>query len=123
MLYVTLLSNNMCSKKYSLVLEEKNWIEAQEYCSQHYTNLSIIHIEEDWEAIQPSLSIFSGDVWIGLHRSGPTEKWRWSDGEDFMFFKCEKGFGGHNWGHDCVLSISSHWKPVVCAAPRSCVCQ
>ncbi|KAM9402509.1 uncharacterized protein ACWYII_029530 isoform 2-T2 [Salvelinus alpinus] len=43
------------AKYYSLVLEEKNWTEAQEYCRQHYTNLSIIHTEEDWKAIQSSL--------------------------------------------------------------------
>nr|XP_046153149.1 aggrecan core protein-like isoform X3 [Oncorhynchus gorbuscha] len=111
------------AKKYSLVLEEKNWTEAQEYCRQHYTNLSIIHTEEDWKAIQSSLGNFIGDVWIGLHRSGPTEKWKWSDGEDFMFFNWEKGFGVHTVGHDCVLSISSHWQPVSCATQRQYMCQ
>ncbi|XP_045578471.1 uncharacterized protein [Salmo salar] len=43
------------AKKYSLVLEEKNWTEAQEYCTKHYTNLAIIRTEEDWKAIQASL--------------------------------------------------------------------
>ncbi|XP_031687223.1 uncharacterized protein LOC109896384 isoform X3 [Oncorhynchus kisutch] len=43
------------AKKYSLVPEKKNWTEAQEYCRQHYTNLAIIHTEEDWKAIQTSL--------------------------------------------------------------------
>ncbi|XP_064795736.1 C-type mannose receptor 2-like [Oncorhynchus masou masou] len=109
-------------KKYSLVPEKKNWTEAQEYCRQHYTNLSIIHTEEDWKAIQFSLGDFSGDVWIGLHRSGPTEKWKWSDGEDFMFFNWEKSYGIHTEGHDCVLSISSHWQPVTCAAQRQYMC-
>ncbi|XP_052348270.1 C-type mannose receptor 2-like isoform X5 [Oncorhynchus keta] len=111
------------AKKYSLVLEEKNWTEAQEYCRQHYTNLSIIHTEEDWKAIQSSLGNFIGDVWIGLHRPGSTEKWKWSDGEDFMFFNWEKGFGVHAVGHDCVLSISSHWQPVSCATQRQYMCQ
>nr|XP_029523150.1 C-type mannose receptor 2-like [Oncorhynchus nerka] len=111
------------AKKYSLVPEKKNWTEAQEYCRQHYTNLSIIHTEEDWKAIQSSLGDFSGDVWIGLHRSGPTEKWKWSDGQDFMFFNWEKGFGVHTKDYDCVLSISSHWKPVTCAAQRQYMCQ
>ncbi|XP_042167522.1 secretory phospholipase A2 receptor-like isoform X1 [Oncorhynchus tshawytscha] len=110
-------------KKYSLVPEKKNWTEAQEYCRQHYTNLAIIHTEEDWKAIQSSLGNFSGDVWIGLHRSDPTEKWKWSDGEDFMFFNWEKGFGVHTEGHDCVLSISSHWQPVNCAALSQYMCQ
>ncbi|XP_052316288.1 secretory phospholipase A2 receptor-like [Oncorhynchus keta] len=110
-------------KKYSLVAEKKNWTEAQEYCRQHYTNLAIIHTEEDWKAIQSSLGDFSGDVWIGLHRSGQTEKWKWSDGQDFMFFNWEKGFGVHTEGFDCVLSISSHWQPVDCAALSQYMCQ
>ncbi|CDQ91886.1 unnamed protein product [Oncorhynchus mykiss] len=110
-------------KKYSLVPEKKNWTEAQKYCRQHYTNLAIIRTEEDWKAIQSSLGDFSGDVWIGLHRSGPTEKWKWSDGEDFMFFNWKEGFGVHAEGHDCVLSISSHWQPVTCAAQRQYMCQ
>uniref|UniRef100_A0A8C7VE67 C-type lectin domain-containing protein n=1 Tax=Oncorhynchus mykiss TaxID=8022 RepID=A0A8C7VE67_ONCMY len=110
-------------KKYSLVPEKKNRTEAQKYCRQHYTNLAIIRTEEDWKAIQSSLGDFSGDVWIGLHRSGPTEKWKWSDGEDFMFFNWKEGFGVHAEGHDCVLSISSHWQPVTCAAQRQYMCQ
>ncbi|XP_064795166.1 uncharacterized protein LOC135515420 [Oncorhynchus masou masou] len=110
-------------KKYSLVPEKKNWTEAQEYCRQHYTNLSIIHTEEDWKAIQFSLGDFSGDVWIGLHRSGPTEKWKWSDGEDFMFFNWENSFGLNPECYDCVSSISSHWQPVDCAAQRQYMCQ
>ncbi|XP_014063622.1 secretory phospholipase A2 receptor isoform X2 [Salmo salar] len=111
------------AKKYSLVPEKKNWTEAQEYCRQHYTNLAIIRTEEDWKAIQSSLGNFSGDVWIGLHRSGPTEKWKWSDGEDFMFFNWEKSFGVHTEGHNCVFSLSSHWQPVDCAAQRQYMCQ
>ncbi|CAB1345876.1 unnamed protein product, partial [Coregonus sp. 'balchen'] len=70
----------------------KNLTEAQEYCRQRFTNLSIIHTEEDWKAIQSSLGNFSGDVWIGLRWPGPTEKWRWSDGEDFMFFNWKTGY-------------------------------
>uniref|UniRef100_A0A8C7ISX6 C-type lectin domain-containing protein n=1 Tax=Oncorhynchus kisutch TaxID=8019 RepID=A0A8C7ISX6_ONCKI len=111
------------AKKYSLVPEKKNWTEAQEYCRQHYTNLSIICTEEDWKAIQSSLGNFSGDVWIGLHRSGPTEKWKWSDGEDFMFFNWENSFGLNTVGYDCVLSISSHWQPGNCAALNQYMCQ
>ncbi|XP_031654087.1 putative C-type lectin domain family 20 member A [Oncorhynchus kisutch] len=121
--YVLHVRFTYSAKKYSLVLEEKNWTEAQEYCRQHYTNLSIIHTEEDWKAIQSSLGNFIGDVWIGLHRPGSTEKWKWSDGEDFMFFNWENGFGVHAVGHDCVLSISSHWQPVSCATQRQYMCQ
>ncbi|XP_071188651.1 uncharacterized protein [Salvelinus alpinus] len=111
------------AKKYSLVPEKKNWTEAHEYCRQHYTNLSIVHTEEDWKAIQSSLGNFSGDVWIGLHRSDPNEKWKWSDGEDFMFFNWKKGFGDHIVPHDCVFSTSSHWQPVACKTPRQYMCQ
>ncbi|CAB1345908.1 unnamed protein product, partial [Coregonus sp. 'balchen'] len=113
------------AQKYSLVPEMKNWTEAQEYCRQRFTNLSIIQTEEDWRAIKSTLGNFNGDVWIGLHREkpDPNEKWKWSDGEDFMFFNWRIGFGDHTKGHDCVLSISSHWEPVPCESPRQYMCQ
>uniref|UniRef100_A0A4W5QXJ1 C-type lectin domain-containing protein n=1 Tax=Hucho hucho TaxID=62062 RepID=A0A4W5QXJ1_9TELE len=112
------------AKKYSLVLKEKNWTDAQEYCRQHYTNLSIIHTEEDWKAIQSTLGNFSGDAWIGLHRDkpDPDEKWKWSDGKDFMFFNWATGFGNHM-GKDCVTSTSSHWQPADCGLLLQYVCQ
>ncbi|CAB1345911.1 unnamed protein product [Coregonus sp. 'balchen'] len=113
------------AQKYSLVPEMKNWTEVQEYCRQRFTNLSIIQTEEDWRAIKSTLGNFNGDVWIGLHREkpDPNEKWKWSDGEDFMFFNWGNGSGDHTRDHDCVLSISSHWVPVSCASPRPYMCQ
>uniref|UniRef100_A0A4W5MC77 C-type lectin domain-containing protein n=1 Tax=Hucho hucho TaxID=62062 RepID=A0A4W5MC77_9TELE len=102
----------------------KNWTESQVYCRQHYTNLSIIHTEQDWKEIQSTLSNFNGDVWIGLHRDkpDPDEMWRWSDGEDFMFFNWKTGYGGQN-NHDCTISSSYQWMTVDCTAVYQYMCQ
>uniref|UniRef100_A0A673Z2W1 C-type lectin domain-containing protein n=1 Tax=Salmo trutta TaxID=8032 RepID=A0A673Z2W1_SALTR len=112
------------TKKYNLVLEMKNWTESQVYCRQHYTNLSNIHTEQDWKEVQSTLSHFNGGVWIGLHRDkpNPDEMWRWSDGEDFMFFNWKTGYGGQN-NHDCTISYSSQWMTVGCTAVYQYMCQ
>uniref|UniRef100_A0A674DR85 C-type lectin domain-containing protein n=1 Tax=Salmo trutta TaxID=8032 RepID=A0A674DR85_SALTR len=109
---------------YSLVLKEKNWTDAQEYCRQHYTNLSIIHTEEDWKAIQYALSNFSGDVWIGLNGNGPvqTQKWSWSDGEDLMFLNWDGGFGSVLDIH-CAVSVSSRFRQQLCNTTLPYMCQ
>ncbi|XP_035604772.2 mucin-4-like, partial [Oncorhynchus keta] len=112
------------AKKYSLVLKWKNWTEAQEYCRQHYTNLSIIHTEEDWKAIQSTLSHFSGDVWIGLNGNGPvqTKKWSWSDGEELMFLNWDGGFGSVLNIH-CAVSVSSRFRQQLCNTSLPYMCQ
>uniref|UniRef100_A0A674DR55 C-type lectin domain-containing protein n=1 Tax=Salmo trutta TaxID=8032 RepID=A0A674DR55_SALTR len=109
---------------YSLVLKEKNWTNAQEYCRQHYTNLSIIHTEEDWKAIQYALSNFRGDVWIGLNGIGSvqTQKWSWSDGEDLMFLNWDGGFGSVLNIH-CAVSVSSRFRQQLCNTPLPYMCQ
>ncbi|XP_045578472.1 ras guanine nucleotide exchange factor E-like [Salmo salar] len=99
------------AKKYTLVQENENWNDAKEYCRQHYTNLSIVHTEEDWKAIQSSLG-----------KPDPNEKWKWSDGEDFMFLNWATEFN-KNMGHDCVISTSSHWQAEDCHNQKQYVCQ
>eukprot|EP00063_Salmo_salar_P088785 XP_014063620.1 PREDICTED: uncharacterized protein LOC106609370 [Salmo salar] len=62
------------AQKYSLVPEKKNWTEAQEYCTKHYTNLAIIRTEEDWKAIQASLAQRQYMCQRVHHGNGTTEK-------------------------------------------------
>lgn len=102
----------------------KNWTEAQEFCRQYYTNLSIIHTEQDWKAIQSTLSHFNGDVWIGLHRHkpDPDEKWRRSDWEDLMFLNWDGDFGSHPNIH-CAISVCSRFWQQLCGTSLPYMCQ
>uniref|UniRef100_A0A8C2GX86 C-type lectin domain-containing protein n=1 Tax=Cyprinus carpio TaxID=7962 RepID=A0A8C2GX86_CYPCA len=67
------------TEKMVLSKTTKTWIDAREYCRQHYTDLAIIRSREDNDEIntlQSSLQVF---VWIGLYR----DTWKWSDQANF----------------------------------------
>lgn len=102
------------TKNYTLVLKSKNWTAAETYCKEHFTNLAIIHTEDEWEAANRARQ--NNDVWIGLRKHIPvtTDNWVWADGENFMYF---------NWAldHDtiptqsgcrCAISAASSWRPL-----------
>ncbi len=60
-----------------MVLSEttKTWIDAQEYCRDHYTDLAIIRSQEDNDQITQLIYSLGVFVWIGLYR----DSWKWSD--------------------------------------------
>ncbi|XP_016361103.1 snaclec agglucetin subunit beta-1-like [Sinocyclocheilus anshuiensis] len=53
----------------------KTWIDAQEYCRHHYTNLATIRSKEDNDEIIKLIYSLGVFVWIGLYR----DNWKWSD--------------------------------------------
>lgn len=59
---------------YHLVKYAKNWVEAQHYCREKYTELVTINSEEDIVRLSHMLGDHS--VWIGLY--GSIDNWKWS---------------------------------------------
>lgn len=60
---------------YNLVEYGRNWARAQEYCRNKYTDLAIVHNEQDLAKLRNLTERFS-NVWIGLIPD--TEAWKWS---------------------------------------------
>ncbi|XP_069578393.1 putative C-type lectin domain family 20 member A [Brachyistius frenatus] len=64
------------SKEFSLIHENKTWLEAQRYCRKHHTDL----ISGVWQIAKlfrnETVTVSNDQFWIGLFR----DTWRWSDG-------------------------------------------
>ncbi|KAI4872342.1 hypothetical protein NFI96_002336 [Prochilodus magdalenae] len=57
----------------------KTWSDAQEYCKDHYDDLSTISSMTELQQLDPGSSGFG---WIGLHKDYDDQsKWKWSIGE------------------------------------------
>ncbi|KAF5887015.1 putative C-type lectin domain family 20 member A isoform X1 [Clarias magur] len=66
--------------KYHLVLQGKNWSDAQTYCQARYTDLAIVKSNDEMVRLQNEAQIqnFSSGAWIGLYND--INSWRWSMG-------------------------------------------
>lgn len=65
-------------EKYVLVLEQKTWRDAQEYCRRYHTDLAIVRNEEENQELHQFLHATLPSrnwVWTGLF----SDDWRWSD--------------------------------------------
>ncbi|XP_026122104.1 putative C-type lectin domain family 20 member A [Carassius auratus] len=67
------------TEKMVLSKTSKTWIDAQEYCRHHYTDLATIRSPEDNDKINTLQSSLQAFVWIGLYR----DSWKWSDQTNF----------------------------------------
>ncbi|XP_038592480.1 secretory phospholipase A2 receptor-like [Micropterus salmoides] len=72
------------SSRVYIVLQEKSWREAQEYCRLNNTDLASVRNQTENQALQQTVfekgsSLFL--IWIGLFR----DEWKWSDESDSSF--------------------------------------
>uniref|UniRef100_A0AAZ1XFH6 C-type lectin domain-containing protein n=1 Tax=Oreochromis aureus TaxID=47969 RepID=A0AAZ1XFH6_OREAU len=71
--------------KYIYVDDKMDWLEAQSYCQQNYTDLAPVSTEKDVNKLQEELSKHNTtqNVWIGL-RFLPGN-WLWVDGQEMDY--------------------------------------
>ncbi|XP_039907356.1 macrophage mannose receptor 1-like [Simochromis diagramma] len=68
--------------KYIYVEQKMDWLEAQSYCRQNYTDLAPVSTEKDVNKLKQLSRNVAHHIWIGLVRNSPgNENWRWSGGE------------------------------------------
>ncbi|CAN9514388.1 unnamed protein product [Ophioblennius macclurei] len=74
------------SKKYHYIQEDRNWIEAQQYCRKHFNDLATFESEDDVKQLERPSSMQS-PAWIGLwdddsnwrgFMTSGANSWRWS---------------------------------------------
>ncbi|XP_036431247.1 macrophage mannose receptor 1-like [Colossoma macropomum] len=116
---VTQLPDSYSDKTYYLVNEMKNWTDAKSHCEQNYTDLAVIYNQGDWKQVLAAVESSTSEMWIGLHRD---REWKWSNGEDFMYFNWNSGWGTTS-GYDCAYSYSGRWQTVTCAGYYTYMCQ
>eukprot|EP00063_Salmo_salar_P058319 XP_014033154.1 PREDICTED: secretory phospholipase A2 receptor-like [Salmo salar] len=70
------------SGKHIYVSAEKNWLHAQVFCREHYTDLSSISSEWEQQQLQTAPGVrIHNSTWIGLYREPQNlNGWRWSGG-------------------------------------------
>uniref|UniRef100_A0A3Q3GUT3 C-type lectin domain-containing protein n=1 Tax=Labrus bergylta TaxID=56723 RepID=A0A3Q3GUT3_9LABR len=70
---------------YVLVVDDKSWFDAQNFCRQHHTDL--VSVRSPAENLELKRRLQEGigvqEAWIGLHRV----PWKWSDGSSSFFRK------------------------------------
>uniref|UniRef100_A0A672Q1V0 C-type lectin domain-containing protein n=1 Tax=Sinocyclocheilus grahami TaxID=75366 RepID=A0A672Q1V0_SINGR len=98
-----------------------NWVEAQSYCRQHYTDLPTIRNSEEHNQLNSVVSS-SAWVWIGLFQ----DSWEWSDKWSNFFRYWAAGQPSQSSGSgDCVgmsTTSSGTWIHESCVLQRPFIC-
>ncbi|XP_039532861.1 macrophage mannose receptor 1-like isoform X2 [Pimephales promelas] len=99
----------------------KNWMDAQSYCRQYYTDLPTIDNSEKLNQIKSIIPSVSW-VWIGLFQ----DSWEWSDKWSRFFRNWAAGQPSQTSGSgDCVgmsTTNSGKWAHESCDLKRSFIC-
>ncbi|KAK7910399.1 hypothetical protein WMY93_015083 [Mugilogobius chulae] len=113
---------NETSNTTVLIEDHKTWLEAQQFCRTHHTDLmSGPDQQRQFEATYPS---HSAECWIGLSR----DNWGWSDGSDSSFRNWKTEVNPKN--RKCAALMvdqgqfesknCSHDKPFICCNGSLC---
>ncbi|XP_065449845.1 C-type lectin-like [Chrysemys picta bellii] len=81
---------------YQYVPQEKNWLEAEAHCQQHWpgAHLASIHSAEEKNILTNYMKwslTKNSPVWIGLSDPDHDQTWRWSDNSLLSFTVWNKG--------------------------------
>ncbi|XP_059181145.1 lymphocyte antigen 75-like [Centropristis striata] len=105
----------------TLILEEKSWREAQEYCRLNDADLANVRSQFENQALQQMINENASSlslVWIGLFR----DEWEWSDHSNSSLRYWEKS-QPNNDGHCALYSPSQKkWFDRGCTSERSFIC-
>ncbi|XP_043938067.1 C-type mannose receptor 2-like [Protopterus annectens] len=106
---------------YVLVTENRDWLQAQEYCQSHYTDLVAIGSQKQMDLINDLIQkTNTPGVWIGLYRNASTYLWQWSNGDQFMYSRwLDRQPGQHR---DMCTAMSSNWSDAFCSNAYYFVC-
>ncbi|ROL29810.1 C-type lectin BML-1 [Anabarilius grahami] len=94
-----------------------NWMDAQKYCRQHYTDLITIVDQADHDELLKTAGM--GNVWLGLYRTRGDGVFVWSDQRSSSFRKWKSGQPN---AQLCVNVYDGYWYDRNCEdyAPFAC---
>ncbi|KAK3534718.1 hypothetical protein QTP86_023773, partial [Hemibagrus guttatus] len=102
---------------YHLILENKNWYEAQRYCRQKYTDLVSIRDQQHNEEVKIKGLNSTTSFWIGLLR----DDWQWTDGGNSTYRNWQSGYPSPS-PYNCVVLIRGRWYSVWCSDIYPALC-
>ncbi|XP_062372371.1 complement component C1q receptor-like isoform X2 [Sardina pilchardus] len=118
------------SRQFHVVMEKKNWTEAQQYCREKFTDLATIDdMTENMKVKSKIHEAGAGDwAWIGLKRGD----WQWSLADRDFYRENEAEFrnwnpgepNGEDAGEECVIMEGAHgkWYDDSCSYTRPFIC-
>uniref|UniRef100_A0A3B1JSL6 C-type lectin domain-containing protein n=1 Tax=Astyanax mexicanus TaxID=7994 RepID=A0A3B1JSL6_ASTMX len=120
------------TRQFHVVNTDKNWVDAQKYCRENFTDLATIESQEEMNIVKAALKGMTGDFWIGLKEiPGQTKVakgtcvWMWSDGSIFSYTSWSSGQPDNNAGDNCVTAKSDFgfsWNDLRCYWTKNFVC-
>ncbi|KAI4871798.1 hypothetical protein NFI96_004235 [Prochilodus magdalenae] len=114
---VGLVREHIFIRNYSL------WHSAQNYCRQHYKDLSTITTHEENEMVINAAGDDFRNSWIGLNRNGINPNiWMWSD-EQLLSFSNWKSGEPHWSNEQCVQIDKEGWFDDICWRARPFFCE
>ncbi|XP_059145535.1 versican core protein-like [Physella acuta] len=107
-------------KCYNLQTSNKTWQEAQTFCSNFNANLVSLTSKDEIDFLNKQGIKY---VWIGLHKSGTNDTWKWVDKSDVNLKLWDVGQPG-SIGEDCGVAYSfDKWHDYPCFHRKSFVCK
>ncbi|XP_053089822.1 C-type mannose receptor 2-like [Pangasianodon hypophthalmus] len=112
-------------RKYYLIQQGRQWIDAQAYCRATYTDLATIETNDSMVQLQNEAQRqqFSSSAWIGLYND--INSWRWSLGNEPLGIMSDWAAGepDNAEGHEaCAATNPDIWFDVDCAVIFHFVC-
>ncbi|XP_062372526.1 macrophage mannose receptor 1-like [Sardina pilchardus] len=113
-------------RQFHVVMEQKNWTEAQQYCREKFTDLATIHNMTENETVKNLIhAAGAGDAWIGLKRV----EWQWSLADRDFYREDEAQFTNWDEGQpnrgdeECVaLKEKGKWHDFKCTKSFHFIC-
>ncbi|XP_036417844.1 macrophage mannose receptor 1-like [Colossoma macropomum] len=134
LLFSALWTLSFCgTRQFYVVNENKNWIDAQKYCRENFTDLVTIESQEEMNALIAFLNGLTGHFWIGLRQKdehsvsnyADLKSWIWSDGSSSSYRYWNKDEPNNGVGDLCVQLWSSpeyKWNDERCTWPNPFIC-
>ncbi|KAL7878446.1 hypothetical protein AOLI_G00094200 [Acnodon oligacanthus] len=108
-------------KDYIFRSSEMSWLDAQQYCRQHYGDLSTITTKQENDMVIKAAGSNFPESWIGLHRHQASSVWLWSDDEPNSYFNWKPS--KPEWIGHCVHISNNGWSDGLCSTKLPFFCE
>ncbi|KAL7880753.1 hypothetical protein SRHO_G00030070 [Serrasalmus rhombeus] len=128
LLFSALWTLSFCgTRQFYVVNVNKNWIDAQNYCREKYTDLATTESQEEMNALIALLNGTGSLFWIGLRQKvqQSTAVWIWSDGSKSSYRYWNTGEPNNPVGDNCVqlwYSPEYRWNDEHCTCSNPFIC-